>query len=172
MIFVGNFASWIDQELINKMLSSNGDRRPEPNTHNETADLQKMWQDANYTPNKISWEMYYESHLGNFTPPFPINGEYEHWFCKMSPGDLLPLHDDRFEGKKMQDIIASGKTIKRYWMACQDMLPGHVFAYEDQLLDGYKAGDMFLFPTPDALHGSCNIGLVPKISYQLTVVSG
>lgn len=171
MIYIGNFKSWIDQELINKIINTSGDRRPSPGTKEETSDLQHLWKEANYESGKISWEMYYESHLGLFKPPIEINGTYEHWFCKMNPGDMLPLHDDRYEGKKMQDIIDSGKTITRYWMACQDMLPGHVFAYEDVLLDGYKAGDMFAFPVPNALHGSCNIGLVPKISYQLTVVS-
>ena len=171
MIYVGNFKEWLDQNIINTILTTSGDRRPDPTTYNETADLQNLWKQANYSPNRISWEMYYESHLGKFLPPFTIDGEYEHWFCKMNPGDMLPLHDDRFEGKKMQDIIDSGKTINRYWLACQDMLPGHVFAYEDVLVDNYKAGDMFKFTVPNALHGSCNIGLVPKISYQLTVVS-
>ncbi len=170
MIYIGNFESWINEDFINKILLSNGDRRPAPGTKEETSDLQLMWKEANYQSGKISWEMYYESHLGKFKPPIEITGVYEHWFCKMNPGDMLPLHDDRYEGKKMQDIIESGKTIKRYWMACQDMLPGHVFSYENQLLDNYRAGDLFEFTIPDALHGSCNIGFVPKISYQLTVV--
>lgn len=171
MIFVGNYKSWINETMMNSMLSSNGDRRPSVSKAGETNDLMKLWESANYEPSRIGWGMFYESHLGKFPPPINITGEYEHWFSKLNPGDMLPLHDDRFEGKPMQSLIENGKTVKRYWMACQDMIPGHVFAYEDTLLDNYKAGDMFLFPTPYALHGSANLGLLPKISYQLTVVS-
>lgn len=194
MKYVGNYKSWLDenQHLIDMMMGTSvgerngtyhddeiermkGDRRPAPPTqedlYNETLDLAKMWYGAGYDLNKISWEMFYQSHLGKFKPPLPIpKGQYEHWFCKMSPGDLLPMHDDRFQGKSLKEMNSEGINITRYWMACQDAQHGHVFAYKDTLLTGYKAGDMFVFDRADDLHGSCNVGFVPKLSYQLTVI--
>jgi hypothetical protein len=193
MKYIGNYKDWIDanQPIINKMLGTvtgerngtyhdteivqmQGDRRPKPPTeadlYKETLDLATLWKGAGYELHRVSWEMFYESHLGKFEPPFPITTRYEHWFCKMSPGDLLPMHDDRFEGKTLNDLLKEGSTVKRYWMACQDAMLGHVFSYKTTNLTDYKAGDLFLFDEADALHGSCNIGFIPKISYQLTVI--
>lgn len=170
MIYIGNFKDWINDSVINIILSTAGDRRPDSNSHNETRDLESMWKTANYTSNKIGWEMYYESHVGKLIPPIDVGTTYEHWFCKMNPGDMLPLHDDRYEGKPLIQLEQEGIKVNRYWMACQDMIPGHVFAYKNTLLDNYRAGDLFLFPEAGGLHASCNIGLVPKISYQLTQI--
>lgn len=192
MKYIGNFKTWLDEnkEIIEKMAAGHGerngsyheeeifrmkgDRRPAPPTEEdlyaETLDLADLWKGAGYELHKVSWEMFYESHLGEFKPPFEISSKYEHWFCKMSPGDILPMHDDRVEGRTVKELLAEGTTVKRYWMACQDAKHGHVFAYKDTLLTGYKAGDMYLFDEADDLHGSCNVGFVPKISYQLTVI--
>jgi len=193
MIYIGNFKNWLDENknIIDKMLGvatgerngtyheteiqqMYGDRRPAPpkeeDLYKETLDLAQLWEGAGYKVERVGWEMFYESHLGKFNPPFPVNSKYEHWFCKMSPGDILPMHDDRFEGKTLEELLSQGTTVKRYWMACQDELHGHVLAYKNTLLTGYKAGDLYMFEKANDLHGSCNLGFVPKLSYQLTVI--
>ena len=49
-----------------------------------------------------------------------------------------------------------------------DWEPGHVFMYENTVLTDYRAGDMYKFENPMALHGSCNIGTKPRIVLQVT----
>lgn len=162
MIYVGNFKDWIDPKIMDIMLNSPGEKRPiesEKNTDRKQEVVLK-WTDAGYNLDKLSWEFYYDNHIGWLDPPIAVGSRFKWWFSKMNPGEMFPLHIDSFPD--------SEKNIKRYWMAMQDMIPGHIFIYDGKPLE-YSAGDMFIFDEARDWHGAANLGFVPKIAYQLVV---
>ena len=73
---------------------------------------------------------------------------------------MFPFHIDTFPGEQ---------KVTRYWIACEDHEPGHIFMYDNQVLSNYKAGDVFEI-TPGLWHGAANIGFTTKLSLQLVVV--
>lgn len=159
MKYVGNFKTWISPKIINTILESPGDRRPEENIKDHKKNLSKIWFDAGYNQNKIGWSIYDKSHFTDqLVLPEIFNDGGHWWFCKLNPGDVFPLH---------QDLYQNPQNGKRYWMACQDHHPGHIFFYKDKCLNNYSAGDLFVFENQNDWHGSCNIGFIPKISLQI-----
>jgi hypothetical protein len=165
MKFVGNFKKWIDPNIMEIMLTTSGEKRPLDNdtTIERKQEVLQKWLSVGYDIKKLSWEFFYEEHVGNISLPIPTDLKYKWWFSKMNPGDMFPLHVDEFPYDE--------KNIKRYWMAMQDILPGHVFIHKDKPLD-YSAGDMYEFNDARDWHGAVNIGFVPKISYQLVIFGG
>ena len=107
---------------------------------------------------KPSWQVFNGSNLP-FKLDWPFTGELKWWFSKLNPGDTFPMHVDTFKDDNN----------KRYWIACQDYEPGHVFIYKDTLVTNYRAGDVFLFDEPTALHGAANLSTVAKISLQVAI---
>lgn len=159
MKFIGNFKSWIDQAIIDRILNIEGDRRPEKNIESYKNSLAEVWSNAGFNLDKIGWTLYYQEHFDfKIEIMSEITNVESWWFCKLNPGDIFPLH---------QDLYKNTFSVKRYWMACQDHLPGHVFLYNDSVLNDYRAGDLFLFENEKEWHGACNIGFTPKISLQI-----
>ena len=159
MKYIGNFQNWLPKHALDTILNSQGDRRPESRIDEYKKNISQQWTDAGYTLDKIGWTLYYQEHFDQqIILPKVFENVANWWFCKLNPGDLFPLH---------QDIFPKEANIKRYWMACQDHQPGHVFIYNGECLNSYKAGDLFLFDHQDDWHGSCNLGFVPKISLQV-----
>lgn len=161
MRYIGNYANWIDPKVMSVILTTNGDRRPSElenaDYKNKTAEL---WIKAGYDLSKLGWEFYYKEHVGDLSMPIPVQGNVKWWFSKLSPGDMFPLHFDHFPG----DIT----NIKRYWMACQDFIPGHIFIYNGKNLEDYKAGDLFEISPTENMHAAANLGFTPKVSLQIT----
>lgn len=163
MIYIGNFKNWINSEILNIILNTPGELRPLSHEikNQKKHDTVEKWLNAGYDLKKLSWQFFYQEHVGNLLPPFDINGrKYKWWFSKLSPGDIFPLHIDSFPDNE-QDI-------ERYWVACQDCEPGHIFVYDNKILE-YKAGDMYQFNEARDWHGAANIGFIPKVSYQLVI---
>lgn len=159
MKYIGNFQNWLPQHAIDRILNTNGDRRPEPNPDAYKNALAKVWYDAGFNLEKIGWSLYYQKHFDEeIVIPKEIKNVSSWWFCKLNPGDIFPLH---------QDLYKDPKPVKRYWMACQNHEPGHIFFYGNESLNNYKAGDLFLFENENEWHGSCNIGFTAKISLQI-----
>lgn len=161
MIYIGNFSSWIDPEIIKIILDTNGERRPKPQPGEYEQATVNRWRAAGIDMSKIGWEFYYNEHISkdHIELPIDINSrQYKWWFSKLNPGDMLPMHTDHFE---------SANNVQRFWMACQDHQPGHVFTYDGKFLEGYQAGDMFELSPANIEHGAANLGTVPKISLQI-----
>lgn len=159
MKYIGNFQNWLPQHAINTILTTEGDRRPESNPESYKSSLAKIWLEAGFNLSRIGWSLYYQSHFDKeIVIPKEIENVTSWWFCKLNPGDVFPLH---------QDLYKDPKPVKRYWMACQDHIPGHIFFYGKESLNNYKAGDLFLFEDENEWHGSCNIGFISKISLQI-----
>lgn len=159
MQYIGNFKSWLQPYILDIILTTPGDRRPETKVEYYKQSLSDKWTSAGYKTDKIGWSLYYQEHFDTkIILPDYFQGTSNWWFCKLNPGDVFPLH---------QDLFKNTEKIKRFWMACQDCHPGHIFFYKDKTLNDYKAGDLFLFDNQDEWHGSCNIGFIPKISLQI-----
>lgn len=163
MIYIGNFKDWIDPKILNIILNTSGELRPLPDEleNQKKQDTVKKWIDAGYNLKKLSWQFFYQEHVGNLIPPINVNNQkFKWWFSKLNPGDIFPLHIDSFPENE--------QNIKRYWIAYQDNEPGHIFIYNNKILE-YKAGDMYQFDEARDWHGAANIGFIPKISYQLVI---
>ena len=99
--------------------------------------------------------------LINFKFHLPDNYEYYHWWIiKYNPGDMQPMHFDPH--------VINTTDCKRYTMMLSDFEDGHIFVYDDILLNNYKAGDLFLWPDAMCLHGAANISMNPRISLQMS----
>lgn len=164
MEYVGNFSHWIDESILEKILKSPGDRRPKSESSSYEHAIEQKWKDAGIDLSKIGWEFYSNEHLEieHLSLPIDTKGKkYKWWFSKLMPGDLFPLHNDVYPENR--------KNIERYWLACEDHVPGHIFMSNNFSLKTYKKGDMFKFVDPNDWHGAANIGFFPKISYQLVL---
>jgi hypothetical protein len=161
MQYIGNFNSWIDPDIINTILTSHGERRPKTESGQYESSTYQQWKTAGFDMNKIGWHFYYNQHIFKDHIDLPLDPKgrkYKWWFSKLNPGDMFPMHIDHF---------ATEKNVQRFWMACQDHQPGHVFLYGDRALVDYKAGDIFKFTAENIWHAAANLGFTPKISFQL-----
>lgn len=164
MEYIGNFASWIDESVIEKIRTLPGDRRPKKTVSSYENVVERKWKEAGFDVDKLGWEFYSNEHLDILYLPLPVNPrnkKFKWWFSKLSPGDLFPLHTDVYPEDRT--------NIERYWLACEDHHPGHIFINEDLILDDYKKGDMFKFSDARSWHAAANIGFHDKISYQLVL---
>jgi len=162
MMYIGNFKSWIDPQIIETILTGTGERRPNLNVSEKEKPTQEKWTNAGIDVTKLGWEFFYNEHINKDHIELPINPgtrKYKWWFSKLNPGDLLPLHVDLYP--------ETMTNVQRFWMACQDHEPGHIFYNGDETLNNYKAGDLFEFPAADSWHGAANLGFTPKISFQI-----
>lgn len=92
-------------------------------------------------------------------PPF-MSEPYTWWITKMLPGNIMPMHVDAHLSELTDPTC--------YWIPLMDWQPGHIFMYEDTVITNYKAGDVWEFSNPAAMHGSCNIGLTPRLILSIT----
>lgn len=162
MEYIGNFSDWIDDSIIKQIINFPGDRRPKKEISQYENLVEKRWQEVGFDPEKLGWEIYFSENLNIQTISLPINPgskKFKWWYTKLLPGDLFPLHVDVYPEDR--------KNIERYWLACEDYEPGHIFINENFVLDQYKKGDMYKFNDPNSWHAAANIGFTPKISYQL-----
>lgn len=81
------------------------------------------------------------------------------WIVKQKPGQFMPIH---------RDTIHDQTDNTRIWMPWTDYQEGHVFIHEGKFIKDYKAGDMWQYDRDSDLHGSVNIGLVPRIVFQIS----
>jgi hypothetical protein len=163
MIYVGNFAEWVQQEWVDYLLHTDGTLRPKSSEHNPDSEEFRIATAAGYDLSQIYWHHYDEKSCP-IKPGTPFDvGDKKilWWFIKLTPGKFMPMHRDPH--------TLEYKNPKRYWMALQDYQPGHIFMYNDQALTGYKKGDLYCYPDAQEVHGACNIGYTPRLTYLLTV---
>jgi len=162
MKYIDNFNSWIDPEIIETIIRGTGERRPNTTVSEKEAPTETIWTNAGIDVKKIGWEFFYNEHINRAHIDLPINfpgKKYKWWFSKLNPGDMLPLHVDLYPEEM--------SNVQRFWMACQDHQPGHIFFNNGETLNHYRAGDLFEFPNADSWHGAANLGFTPKISFQI-----
>jgi hypothetical protein len=167
--YLGNNIDWVNQTHLEIIMSTPGNLRPAPRDEDLTEVWKKdqfdNWYGSGYDMNGAGWSMYYHndfeiSSMSDMPLPINVTGNtIEWWYVKINPCKTFPMHYDAFK--------AEAQNFRRFWVAMQDYIPGHIFIYEGKLLDDYKAGDIFEFTNPQAWHGAGNICTTPKVSYQL-----
>jgi hypothetical protein len=161
MKYIGNFKSWISSSWRQEILSTTGQARPRdwpPINAVESAEYQK-YQEAGYDLSAVNWWVYEEKDVSfKITPPW-CSKEIHWWFTKLLPGQYMPMHVDPH---------TVSKPCKRYWMPLQDYYPGHIFVYGDEMINGYKEGDVYMFDREFDIHGSANIGHMPRVMLLIT----
>lgn len=166
MKYIGNCNDKLNSLWLNEALSTDGEIRPNDtflkNIYLKALndDLIKKWLDLGFDRKKtVCWRMYYPvidvRELINVSDKTIC----ESWVVRLDPGKFFPGHIDKIAEDDIFDI-------RRFWIALQDYEWGHIFVCENEMLHSYKKGDIFEM-NKDALHGSGNIGLIPKVSLQI-----
>jgi hypothetical protein len=164
MQLVGNCLEKIPLQVVEKIKKTQGDVRPSKIEFDQSYKKESFqkWIDAGYDLEKIKWSLYYAEHLDNMFSPDGIVENITHWwFVKLDPGNIFPYH---------KDVFGNERKVKRYWVACEDYKPGHIFSYGTEVLTGYRAGDIFTLDAENIYHGAANIGFEPKISLQISAL--
>ena len=179
MKFIGNYAEWLKPEWVEYVLNNDGHEMPkyefqendllgsiERGERAEFCEFQKKYEAVGFKHDSL---LYYLFDENNFPfevtlPPF-IQLKEGQGYCwnlfKYKPGNLLPVHSDR--------VTKFEKNCERYWMSWQDWQDGHILIYEDTMIAPYKAADTYRFTNPFGTHGAANIGLTPRITFQVTI---
>jgi hypothetical protein len=173
MKLLGNYRDWITPELIEVLLSNNGDvtpvYQPEKWAGKEELDKERWKVELAGYP-KLNY------HFCQFTKdtecikslinqdlilPFDVSKPVYHWWIiKLNPGQMQPMHFDPH--------LIEVKNPTRYTMMLQDYQPGHVFVHDDFMLKDYRAGDLFEWQDSYCYHGVVNIGHAPRLSLQIS----
>ncbi len=164
MKFIGNYLNWINPLWLEEVLKSKGTGRPKEGQKPDSLKMEKEYErsrQAGYNENEIYFWMF---DCNNLTfnipqPPF-VEGKYHWWITKMLPGNFMPMHVDPH--------TAYQKNSQRYWIPLQDWEHGHIFVYKNFMPTNYKAGDVWMYSDPNAIHGAANIGFNPRIVLQVS----
>jgi len=164
MKFVGNYKEIIDPKWIDEILSKDGMFRPRDGKKPDTPEMEKEYETARragYSDTGTYFQMFDKTNVSfDVRPPCENSAHFHWWIIKMMPGDFMPMHRDPHTSYE--------KNSRRFWMSLKDWERGHIFAYEDQIITNYKAGDVYMYENAQALHGAANIGLTPRIVLQFS----
>ena len=159
MIRIGNWQNYISSDLKQLVLNTVGQARPRdwpPAFAVESAEYAKA-KEAGYDLNAVHWWVYEEKDLGKLE--LPLENEYHWWITKLYPGQYMPMHTDPHTHQK---------PCRRYWIPLQDYEPGHIFIYKNELINNYKAYDVYTYDHEQDMHGAANIGHTPRVVLQVT----
>lgn len=177
MRYFGNYKHLIKPEWVDLLLSTKGipispwkdhkenEIEADPDIEQTTArtpeEAALFAKDGPYGNKLIMAEMFTKENL-----PFILDlGELNYlldgdwWFIKQLPGQFMPMHRDT---KNVHDDNI------RIWMPWLDYQEGHVFIHEGKFVEGYVSGDMWRYDKDNDLHGSVNIGLTPRLTFQIS----
>lgn len=160
MIFIGNYKEWVKDEYVEFMSSNDGTSRPGGGPNPDSEEF-KIATAAGYNLTSTYWYIY-EPHTFPFELTIPFDNHLDNiwWGIKMNPGNFMPMHTD----PHTHDF----KNCKRYWIAMQDYVPGHIFQYKDEILTNYKKGDIFQYPDANEIHGAANISYTKRLTFHFS----
>jgi hypothetical protein len=166
MKLIGNFKDWITPELIDILLTNDGDvtsvYQPEKWVGVEYNSSRIELERAGYPEQDLHFCQYTKEtdcikHL-DLQMPIPCSGHW--WIIKLNPGQMQPMHFDPHV-KQVTNCI-------RYTMPLLDYRPGHIFVCDNYLLKDYLAGDLFQWDDATCYHGVCNISMYPRLTLQIS----
>ena len=170
MKFIGNYSSWITDELMGHLENNEGDTtpvwQPERWSGNPMLDeareiTRPAFAHLNHTFQQFNIQSEDMRNANIVLPQIPDdNRDGFWWFIKLLPGQMQPMHFD----PHLIDTINPA----RYTMFLQDYHPGHVFVYDNILMTDYKAGDLFMWKDPMMVHGVVNISYKTRYTLQIT----
>lgn len=175
MNLLANYGNWVKPQWVEEALRIEGYRVPhdffkdDKLTIEEQAGLREQMDPSEreiynvYGTDGVFFHLL-ESDLFSFEvdhPPWIAEGDTFCWeVIKMHTGEFIPVHRDILKRKDTNS--------KRFWVPMLDWKPGHIFMYEDLYVTNYKAGDVFLYDDPRALHSAINIGKDVRLIMQVT----
>ena len=161
MKYFGNFKEFVPTQLVSKLLTSNQIKQSNTQKDIESPES-KIWKTVGYDLSKVTFYSFENTkYKDQIKLPEDQFGEIvEIWFTRLDPGDMFPLHQDEY--------LYDQTNLIRYTMLLQDQMPGHVFCYNNKILQGYKMGDVFEFDNPKIWHAAVNVGLTPRLTMQIS----
>jgi hypothetical protein len=163
MKYLGNFAEWIDPAVIEYLLAHDGTKRPGGGTNPDSEEF-RIATSVGYDLTNTYWHHYDDKSTPlKIIPPFDNNKSCMWWFIKMTPGQFMPMHRDPHV-----TVDHEKHNCTRYWMPLQDYAPGHIFVYNNEFMSNYRAGDLWSYDDANEIHGACNIGYTPRLTFQFT----
>lgn len=158
MKYIGNFSEYIPEGICDKIMKGSDVKSFLTEYHNP--EEWKHWKEAGYSDEMLSYYDLLNKDLNiDVCLPSEVFGDIlEIWFSRLDPGELLPLHQDGYD---------FDPNFSRYSMFLQDYIPGHVFVYGDEIITGYKSGDVYQFDNPFIWYAACNMGLQSRFTMQI-----
>lgn len=170
MKYIGNFKDWITPELMNHLRIHDGDYVPvwQPERWSGHPLLEEYKEKARpvYSQNSPMFHQFNAKSndmvdIEVVLPQFPEIRKYSAWwFVKLLPGEMQAIHIDPHL-VEVQDPV-------RYSLFLQDWQPGHIFAYDNTVLTGYKSGDVYEWSDPMCKHGVVNVSNETRYTLQVT----
>jgi|TARA_B110000908_G_scaffold3755_1_gene4906 hypothetical protein len=158
--YIGNH-NFIQDEWLIELLNTEGQARPRdwpPAYAVESAEYARA-EEAGYNLNAVNWWVYESQNVTfDLIPPW-VTDDYHWWITKLYPGQFMPMHTDPHTHER---------DCKRYWVPLQDYHPGHIFMYNNSVINNYNKGDVFEYAHAQDIHGAANIGHIPRLVLQVT----
>lgn len=167
--YLGNYKNWIDSSWIEYMKNNQGELTPKSNgidVDDVYDNSQPPWIgcDPDHGLETRDFQVrcitYRKNNFGGGPRNLPFDLDCDGWdwfFVKIPPGKGQPVHRDKLAipniPNNVKDII-----FYRFWVPLEDYRRGHIFFYEDQIITGYKAGDIFQYANVDDWHSGANMG--------------
>lgn len=171
MEYIGNFKSWVTDDLMNHLITKQGDTRPvwQPDRWKGHPVLDEFRENLRqgYSNNKHDFQQFNGDSLDmkDFDikfPDLPKSRKHLHWwFIKLLPGQMQAMHVDPH--------LVEVENPVRYTMFLQDYIPGHIFVWDDKMAANYKIGDVFEWSDPMIVHGCVNISYTTRYTLQITM---
>jgi hypothetical protein len=83
-------------------------------------------------------------------------------------GQVFNWHKDRLARYNRDDP----SKVLRVVVMLTDWIPGHFYTYDDEIYEGWKAGDIHTFDWQTQYHCTANASLTPRVSLVTTGVIG
>lgn len=139
-----------------KKIKAWGDK-PGYNEHNT-----KIWKSTTKEPTlQIEWQ----NELLDFLPI--ENGIVTPTL--QTPGNILPIHIDRFLFIKKKYHVSKSKSVVRFLLFLEDWKDGHFLQVRKTIITKWKKGDIILW-YPTHKHLSANVGTQDKWTCNITAI--
>jgi len=171
MRYIGNYSSWITDDLMNHLKMHDGDTayvwQPERWQGHPLLDEFREKARPGYSHKNHDFQQFNgnSKDMIDFNvvlPDFPDSRKHTFWwFVKLNPGQMQAMHID-------PHLVEVSNPV-RYTMYLQDFEPGHIFVYNDTMISNYKAGDLYEWSDPMIVHGCVNIGYNTRYTLQVTM---
>lgn len=168
MKYVGNFKEWIPDGLIEYLDSQEGVPVPiwdekKLSSHPDLIKYRELARPGYENGDQVYHRFIQQDMPDMQLPPLDLPKKRKNtfwWIVKLKPGEMQNIHIDQF--------LCDAENPVRYSMFLQDWTLGHTFVYEDKMIGGYKAGDLYEWTDPMVEHGAINLGFNNRYTMQIS----
>lgn len=91
---------------------------------------------------------------------------------RLSPGNYLPIHQDKYGFYSKKHNVVDLNNIQRYIMFLEDSVPGHMLIIKEDCFIKWKSGDIKSWQGEEP-HSAINLGMQDRYTLQITgIVNG